>query len=46
MVLCCAGIVAFLVNDTGVAAGAPVFLYAAAGMAYAVLAATPTEERA
>jgi hypothetical protein len=41
IVLCCTGIVAFLVNDTGVAAGGPMFLYAIAGLAYATLMAVP-----
>jgi hypothetical protein len=41
IVLCCSGVVAFLVNDTGVAAGAPVFLYAIATLAYASLQAIP-----
>lgn len=34
VVLTLAGVVAFVVNDTGVAAAAPVFLYAMSGMAY------------
>jgi hypothetical protein len=34
IVLTLAGMVAFFVNDTGVAAAAPVFLYAMSGMAY------------
>jgi len=34
-----AGIVAFLANDTGVAAAAPVFLYALTGLAYPALTA-------
>lgn len=41
VVLTLAGVVAFFANDTGVAAAAPVFLYAMSGMAYpAFLAAT------
>jgi len=36
IVLTIAGIVAFLVEDTGVAAAGPVFLYAMAGLAYPV----------
>lgn len=34
VVITLAGVVAFFANDTGVAAAAPVFLYAMAGMAY------------
>jgi hypothetical protein len=37
VVLTVAGIVAFLVEDTGVAAAGPVFLYAMAGLAYPTL---------
>jgi hypothetical protein len=42
VVLVVSGIVAFFVNDTGVAAAGPVFLYAMAGMAYPALAAKST----
>jgi len=37
IVLTLAGMVAFFVNDTGLAAAAPVFLYAMSGMAYPAL---------
>ncbi|HEV8420278.1 MAG TPA: hypothetical protein VGR13_02845, partial [Actinomycetota bacterium] len=41
VVLTLAGMVAFFVNDTGLAAAAPVFLFAMSGMAYpAFVAAT------
>jgi hypothetical protein len=41
VVLSLAGVVAFLANDTGVAAAAPVFLYAMSGMAYPAFASSP-----
>jgi hypothetical protein len=45
VVLTLAGVVAFFANDTGVAAAAPVFLYAMSGMAYpAFVAATVRHE--
>jgi hypothetical protein len=40
IVLTLAGMVAFFVNDTGLAAAAPVFLYAMSGMAYPALLAS------
>jgi hypothetical protein len=45
-VLCLAGVVSFLANDTGVAAAAPVFLYAMSAMAYpAFLVASDRQDR-
>jgi hypothetical protein len=45
IVLCLAGVVSFLANDTGVAAAAPVFLYAMSAMAYpAFLVASDRQE--
>jgi hypothetical protein len=40
-----AGVVAFFANDTGVAAAAPVFLYAMSGMAYPAFVAASTAPR-
>lgn len=45
VVLTLAGVVAFFVNDTGVAAAAPVFLYAMSGMAYPAFVAASTSSR-
>jgi hypothetical protein len=50
VVMILAGVVAFVANDTGVAAAAPVFLYAVAGLGYPALleetaaAAIPADE--
>jgi hypothetical protein len=43
VVLTVAGMVAFLVEDTGVAAAGPVFLYAMAGLAYPTFLASERE---
>jgi hypothetical protein len=45
MCLTVAGMVAFLVEDTGVAAAGPVFLYAMAGMAYPAFLASEAKRR-
>jgi hypothetical protein len=46
IVLCLAGVVSFLANDTGVAAAAPIFLYAMSAMAYpAFLVASDRQDR-
>jgi hypothetical protein len=47
VVLILASLVAYVANDTGVAAAAPAFLYAFAGIAYpAFLMGTPNEQQA
>lgn len=45
VVLTLAGVVAFFVNDTGLAAAAPLFLYAMSGMAYPAFVAASTSSR-